>query len=196
MRLPELCHEVSKMIEVRFHGRGGQGAVIASTMLAKAAFLEGKEVSAFPFFGVERRGAPVTAFTRIDAKPIRVKSQIYTPDFVIVMDPSLLQAVDVTSGLKEGGMVMINTTRPLAELKEHIPKGRVVTVDATEIAIQNRLGSRNSPIVNSALLGAFAKASGIVTIDSVVKVLLEESPAKPEENANAAKQAYEAAGGE
>ena len=102
------------MIEIRFHGRGGQGAQIASRILAEACFEEGYDVQAFPYFGVERRGAPVTAFTRMDDRPIRVKSQIYKPDFVIVMDPSLLQAVDVTSGLKEGGLVMVNTTKSIA----------------------------------------------------------------------------------
>ena len=105
------------MIEIRFHGRGGQGAVVASNILAEAAFMEGKDVCSFPFFGVERRGAPVTAFTRVDSRPIRVKSGIYAPDHVIVLDPSLLKAVDVLAGLKKGGIVLVNTHSKAAELK-------------------------------------------------------------------------------
>ncbi|MDG6220337.1 MAG: pyruvate ferredoxin oxidoreductase subunit gamma [Candidatus Thermoplasmatota archaeon] len=184
------------MIEIRFHGRGGQGAVIASKLLAEAAFREGKEVSAFPYFGVERRGAPVTAFTRIDEKPIRIKSQIYEPDYVIVMDPSLLKAVDVSAGLKDGGIVLINSSRTIEKLREDVPKGKIAVVDATEIAIQHRLGSRNAPIVNSAILGAFAKASGLVKIDSVVDSIMANAPSKKEENAAAAKDAYDKVGGE
>ncbi|MCK4717488.1 MAG: 2-oxoacid:acceptor oxidoreductase family protein [Thermoplasmata archaeon] len=184
------------MIEIRFHGRGGQGAVIASKLLAEAAFREGKEVSAFPYFGVERRGAPVTAFTRIDDRPIRIKSQIYRPDYVIVLDPSLLKSVDVSAGLKEGGLVVVNSSRPLDELKREVGVDNMVAVDATQIAIEHRLGSRNAPIVNSAILGAFAKASGLVKIGSVIDSILENAPAKKEENAGAAKDAYAAVGGE
>ncbi|MEM3493904.1 MAG: 2-oxoacid:acceptor oxidoreductase family protein, partial [Thermoplasmata archaeon] len=98
------------MYEIRFHGRGGQGAVIASNLLAEAFFIEGYDVQAFPYFGVERRGAPVTAFTRADTKPIRVKMQIYEPNYVVVLDPSVMLKTDVTSGLKQGGFVLINTT--------------------------------------------------------------------------------------
>src|SRR5664280_145387 len=96
------------MIEVRFHGRGGQGAVTAAEILAKAAFEDGKYCQAFPFFGVERRGAPVMAFTRIDDQPIRRRYQVYKPDYVVVLDDGLLEVVDVFSGLKEGGKVIIN----------------------------------------------------------------------------------------
>jgi len=97
------------MIEIRIHGRGGQGAVIASEVLAMAAFREGKHVTSFPAFGVERRGAPVAAFTRIDDRPIRLKCEIYAPDHVVVLDPSLLQVVDVTAGLKPGGWILVNS---------------------------------------------------------------------------------------
>ena len=98
------------MIEVRFHGRGGQGAVTAAEILAKAAFEDGKYCQAFPFFGVERRGAPVMAFTRIDDQPIRRRYQVYKPDYVVVLDDGLLEVVDVFSGLKEGGKIIINTS--------------------------------------------------------------------------------------
>ena len=99
------------MIEIRFHGRGGQGAVIASNILAEAAFKEGKYVQAFPFFGIERRGAPILSFTRIDEKAIRIKNQIYNPDCIVVLDPTLIDAVDVTSGLKENGLILLNTDK-------------------------------------------------------------------------------------
>ncbi len=177
------------MIEIRFHGRGGQGAVVASNLLAQAAFLEGKDVQAFPYFGVERRGAPVTAFTKIDDKPVRIKSQIYEPDYVVVLDASLLKAVDVTQGLKDGGVVLINTDRKPGNIKG--VKGRIATVDATTIAVKHGLGSKEAPIVNTAVLGAFAKATGIVKIDSIVDSILESAPAKKKENAEAAKEAFE-----
>jgi 2-oxoacid:acceptor oxidoreductase gamma subunit (pyruvate/2-ketoisovalerate family) len=178
------------MIEIRFHGRGGQGAVVASTLLAMAAFLEGKDVQAFPYFGVERRGAPVTAFTKIDDKPVRIKSQIYEPDYVVVLDASLLKAVDVTLGLKNGGLVLINADKRPEDIKG--VKGKIATVDATSIAVAHGLGSREAPIVNTAILGAFAKATGIVSLKSIVESIMESAPAKKQENAEAAKDAYEA----
>ena len=177
------------MIEIRFHGRGGQGAVVASNLLAMAAFREGKDVQAFPYFGVERRGAPVTAFTKIDDKPVRIKSQIYEPDHVIVMDSSLLKAVDVTHGLKNGGVVLINTDKKPEAVNG--VKGKIATVDATTIAVKHGLGSKEAPIVNTAILGAFAKATGIVKIDSLVESILESAPAKKNENAEAAKEAFD-----
>lgn len=177
------------MIEIRFHGRGGQGAVVASNLLAMAAFREGKDVQAFPYFGVERRGAPVTAFTKLDDKPVRIKSQIYEPDHVIVMDASLLKAVDVTLGLKAEGVVLINTDKKPQEVQGI--KGKIATVDATAIAVKHGLGSREAPIVNTAILGAFAKATGIVKIESLVESILDSAPAKKNENAEAAKEAYE-----
>lgn len=182
------------MIEVRFHGRGGQGAVIASNILAEAAFIEGKEVSAFPFFGVERRGAPVTAYTRIAEKKIRNKSGIYAPDFVVVMDPSLIEAVNIVEGLKAGGLVLVNTKTEAAKLRSELklPKDlRLATIKATDIAIKHRLGSRTAPIVNSSLLGAFAKASGVVGIDSLIEAVKNNVPMKVEENATAAREAYD-----
>ena len=177
------------MIEIRFHGRGGQGAVVASNLLAMAAFREGKDVQAFPYFGVERRGAPVTAFTKIDDKPVRIKSQIYEPDHVIVMDSSLLKAVDVTQGLKNGGFILINTDKKPQDVKG--VKGKIATVDATTIAVKHGLGSKEAPIVNTAILGAFAKATGIVKIDSLVESIMDSAPAKKNENAEAAKEAYD-----
>jgi len=176
------------MIEVRFHGRGGQGAVIASNILAEAGFLEGKEVAAFPFFGVERRGAPVTAYTRLAQEKIRIKSGIYSPDFVVVLDPSLLKAVDVAEGLKPGGLVLINSKSSPDALRKDLGLAedkKLATVNATDIAIKHRLGSKAQPIVNSSVLGAFAKASGIVKIESLIEGVKNNVPVKIEENAAA-----------
>ena len=182
------------MIEVRFHGRGGQGAVIASNILAEAAFIEGKEVSAFPFFGVERRGAPVTAYTRIAETKIRNKSGIYAPDFVVVMDPSLIEAVNIAEGLKAGGLMLLNTRANPVKLRAELKlpdDRRLVTVRATDIAIRHKLGSKTAPIVNSSLLGAFAKASGVVGIDSLIEAVKNNVPTRLDENADAAREAYD-----
>ncbi|WP_297508513.1 pyruvate/ketoisovalerate ferredoxin oxidoreductase subunit gamma [Thermococcus sp.] len=177
------------MIEIRFHGRGGQGAVTAANILASAAFKQGKYVQAFPFFGVERRGAPVTAFTRIDDKPIRIKTQIYEPDIVVVLDPSLLDTVDVTAGLKDGGTVIINTEKSKEEVLEKLKKkpAKLALVDATTIALEV-LGL---PITNTAILGAVAKATGIVELKYVLEAIKETfSGALGEKNARAAEEAY------
>ena len=182
------------MIEIRFHGRGGQGAVIASNILAEAAFIEGKEVSAFPFFGVERRGAPVTAYTRIAETKIRIKSGIYHPDYVIVLDPSLLDAVNIAEGLKAGGLILLNTRSNPDKLRTNLGLSadhKLATVKATDIAIKHKLGSKTAPIVNSALLGAFAKASGVVRIESLLEAVKNNVPVRVEENALAAREAYD-----
>ncbi len=179
------------MIEIRFHGRGGQGSVIASKILAKAFFMEGKYVSAFPYYGVERRGAPVTAFTRMDEKPIRAKYQIYEPNYVIVLDPSLIGPVDVLRGIKEDGYVIVNTMKTPDEMRKKLNFKNIATVDATSIAIKHHLGSQAAPIVNTAILGAFARVSGLVKIETVMEAIRQAAPAKQEENALAAKDAYE-----
>lgn len=177
------------MIEIRIHGRGGQGAVIASKVLAAAVFKEGKYVQSFPAFGVERRGAPVTAFTRIDDKPIRVRCQIYAPDHIVVLDPTLLEAVDVTDGLKEGGWILINSEQDPAAF--NLPsKYRVATVDANSIAIKYKLGPRSAPIVNTAILGAFAKVTGLVSLEALAEAVREAVPIKPKENVAATREAY------
>jgi len=171
------------MIEIRFHGRGGQGAVTAAEILAKAAFQDGKYSQAFPFFGVERRGAPVLAFSRIDDKPIRQRYQVYEPNYVIVQDDGLLKVVDVFSGLKKRGKVILNTKNSV-EVKEEYD---VYKIDATGIAL-DILGV---PIVNTVMLGAFAAATGEVSLDSIIKIIKETFPGKiGEKNAEAAKIAY------
>jgi len=177
------------MIEIRIHGRGGQGAVIASKVLAAAVFREGKYVQSFPAFGVERRGAPVTAFTRVDDQPVRIRCQIYEPDHIVVLDPTLLEAVDVTAGLKEGGWIIINSDQVPAAF--NLPaKYRVATVDAQSIAIKHRLGPKSAPIVNTAILGAFARATGIVSLEAVAEAVRESVPLKPDENVAATREAY------
>ena len=178
------------MIEIRIHGRGGQGAVVASKVLAAAVFQEGKFVQSFPAFGVERRGAPVMAFIRVDDRPIRIRCQIYEPDSVIVLDPTLIEAVDVTAGLREGGWVLINSDREASgfHLSE---KYRVATVDASSIAIRYHLGPRSAPIVNTAILGAFARLTGLVSIDTLSEAVAESVPLNPEGNVAATREAYE-----
>ncbi|ADG13987.1 pyruvate/ketoisovalerate oxidoreductase, gamma subunit [Methanocaldococcus infernus ME] len=169
------------MIEIRFHGRGGQGAVTAAQILAKAAFYDGKYCQAFPFFGVERRGAPVRAFTRIDDKEILIRSQIYEPDYVVVLDPTLLDSVNVLEGLKKDGAVIVNTVKDL-DLGY-----KVYTLDATKIAL-DVLGV---PIVNTSMVGAFAGATKLVSLESVKKAILETFKGKlGEKNALAAEKAY------
>jgi 2-oxoacid:acceptor oxidoreductase gamma subunit (pyruvate/2-ketoisovalerate family) len=178
------------MIEVRFHGRGGQGAVVASKLLASALFKEGKSVQSFPAFGVERRGAPVMAFLRIDDHPIKLRTNVYQPDHIVVLDPTLLDAVDVTSGLKPNGWVVLNSDRHPGEFRS-LASFRVGTVDASKIAVENQLGSRTNPIVNTAILGAFCRVTGLVSIDTVVESIRESVPAKAEANTRAALEAYE-----
>lgn len=178
------------MLEFRFHGRGGQGAVIASKVLACAVFKEGLYVQSFPKFGVERRGAPVEAFLRIDKDKILLRNNIYEPDYVIVLDPTLMEAIDPTAGLRRGGWVLINTTKKPEEFTD-LHDYKVACVDASAIALKNRLGSPSSPIVNTAILGAMAKAMGVAKIESVCEAIMEEAPVKPEANAQAAREAYE-----
>ncbi len=180
------------MIEIRIHGRGGQGAVVASKLLADAVFREGRYVQVFPEFGVERRGAPVAAFARIDSKPINLRCKIYEPDHIIVLDPTLLASVDIAAGLKEGGLILINSDRPPRDF-DLSSEFRVATIDATSIAVKYHLGSRATPIVNTAIVGAFAKVSGMMSIDSVIEAVNDEVPVKAEENVAAAREAYSTA---
>ena len=177
------------MNEIRIHGRGGQGAVVCAQILANTLFKEGYFVQAFPSFGMERRGAPVSAFVRSDNRPIRLRSQVYEPDTVIVLDPTLFEAVDLTSGLKAGGFLLINSDKPAA--KWAAGKGFLVhTVNASQIAVQNHLGTAMMPIVNTAIAGAFAAITGMAKIDSVASAVEEVVPGRTKENVNAARQAY------
>jgi len=176
--------------EIRIHGRGGQGSVTAAQLLAHAAFLEGKWVQAFPYFGAERRGAPVKAFARISDEPILVHSQIYNPDYVIILSPNLMRVVNVTEGLKRDGLILMNTTKNPEEID--LNGWRIATVDATGIAIELGLLVAGFPVVNTAIMGAFAKATGEVKLESSLKTIRETwSGSAGEKNAKAAELAYE-----
>ena len=180
------------MEEIRFHGRGGQGAVVASNILGDAAFREGKFVQSFPFFGVERRGAPVTAFLRIDDKKINIRSQVYNPDYAVVMDPTLLRYFDILEDIKDSGIILINTQKNKEGLKFKVnKKAKLYTINATDIALGFNLGSKTAPIVNTSMLGAFIKIAKIVTLDSLLESIQENINVKKTENINAAKKAYE-----
>ena len=177
------------MIEIRWHGRGGQGAVTASNILASAAIREGKYAQAFPSFGVERRGAPVEAYTRIDDKPIYLRTKIYEPDVVVILDPSLLQEVDVASGLKKGGIMVINTTHTPQEVKKMVGRDdiSVWVVNATNIALE----TLKVPIVNTAILGALVRATNLVSLDSILEEVKKAVPPRTiESNLEAVRRAY------
>ena len=151
------------MIEIRAHGRGGQGAVTAMEILAKAAAMDGKFVQAFPYFGVERRGAPVRAFCRISEGPMTLRSQIYKPDYILVLDPSLLELPEIQDGLKEDSVVVANSReKPNPGFSQ-----KTYHYDATSLAV-DVLGR---DIVNTAMLGVFAKATGLVSLESLLKVV-------------------------
>ena len=178
------------MIEVRFHGRGGQGTVVASILMSKAFFQAGYYVQSFPLFGVERRGAPVEAYLRLDRTKILVRTNVYTPDHVVVLDPTLLEGVDITRGLKPGGWILINAPAPPPDLHTYADY-KLAHVDATRIAIKHRLGTRTHPIVNTAMMGAFARVLGQPPLEAVMEAIREEVPAKPEANMAAAEEAYD-----
>ncbi|NQV05595.1 2-oxoacid:acceptor oxidoreductase family protein [bacterium] len=182
------------MIELRIHGRGGQGAVVASKALAEAAFLRGHLVQSYPDYGVERRGAPVVAFARIAEEDDRllVRQDITEPDHILVLDPTLLDTGSVVSGLKAGGWIVVNTDEAPGDLGID-PSYRVATVDASAIAIRHGLGSRAQPVVNTAILGAFARATGIVDLEAVLEAISMEVPVKKVENRAAASEAFDEA---
>ncbi len=152
------------MIEIRFHGRGGQGAVTCAELLAVAAISENKFAQGFPSFGPERRGAPVAAFARVAPDRIRLRSKIYEPDVVVVLDPTLLEVANPAQGLKATGVLIVNTDKPAAEVRRITGyAGRIGVVDATRIAIE----VIGRPITNTTMLGALVKASGVVNVSSL-----------------------------
>ena len=180
------------MFQVRIHGRGGQGVVTGAEMLSIAAFLGGHHAQAFPSFGSERTGAPVVAFCRMDDKPIRLREPIMQPDALIIQDPTLLHQVDVFSGLRKDGYILINTTRSFAELglgefvSDFVP-AHLLTVGATELALKHV----GRPVPNVPLLGAFAALSGRISLDAVLAAINEKFEGKVAQgNAAAARDAY------
>ncbi len=181
--------ETTALVEIRWHGRGGQGAVTSSELLAQAAINEGKYAQGFPSFGPERRGAPVVAFNRVSAnKPIRNRSAIVSPDVVVVLDPGLQRVVDITSGLKKGGILVLNTDRSVKEVEAEIDsKWQVATVDALKIA-REVLGV---PIVNTAMIGALLKATNVIELESLSEPLKHRFGLLGERNIKAVKRAFD-----
>ena len=155
------------LVEIRWHGRGGQGAKTASLLLADAAFNTGKYIQGFPEYGPERMGAPITAYNRISDKPIRIHSNIYEPDYVVVVDDTLLESVDVIAGLKETGAIVINTTKDAEYLKDVLKgyQGKIYTIDARKVSMET-LGKY---FPNTPMLAAIVKVSGIMTEEDFLK---------------------------
>lgn len=182
------------MLEIRIHGRGGQGAVVASQIMAYAFFLEGMYSQSFPTFGAERRGAPVAAFVRVDDKFINLRSQVTSPAHVLVLSAKLAETVSVNSGLQPDGVILINSDQPADRysfLKEE--NCRVLTVDAGGIALKHGLGDSIMPLVNAPMLGAFAGATSLLTKDSLVQALPRFIPSSLEQNKDALLEAYTSA---
>jgi pyruvate ferredoxin oxidoreductase gamma subunit len=177
---------VISLRELRIHGRGGQGSVTAAELIAVAAFAGGVYAQAFPAFGVERRGAPVQAFVRFDNQKVRLRSQVYEPDYIIVQDSTLIRDVNVFQGLKKGGIVIVNTEKALTY---PIPEGvKVITIDATSVALKH-LGL---PITNTTLMGAFAAASGEIAFPALEGAIRQRFQGElAEKNVAAAREAFE-----
>jgi 2-oxoacid:acceptor oxidoreductase gamma subunit (pyruvate/2-ketoisovalerate family) len=172
IRVKDLWREklLKKILEVRWHGRGGQGAWTASELLARAAIAEGKFIQSFPEFGPERMGAPVTAFTRISTEPIMIHCAVYSPDVVAVLDPTLLKTVNVADGLDEkSGNILVNTKENPGEVRKLLKSnaGKVWTVEASDISMKI-LGM---PITNTAMLGALARVTAIVSLETIEKMI-------------------------
>ena len=178
------------MKQIRIHGRGGQGVVTAAELIAIAAFNDKKEAQAFPSFGVERTGAPIEAFARIDDRPIRTREHVYQPDVLIVQDSSLIGVVPLEKGCTEKTLVILNTTLEKEKVKIDLPKENLFVLDATKIAL-DEIGKN---IVNTVILGAFAKATGLVSLESLKKAVEQKFAAKGPElvkkNISAITKAY------
>ncbi len=162
------------MIQIRIHGRGGQGVVTAAELIAIAAFKDGKQTQAFPSFGVERTGAPIESFVRIDNEFIKTREHIYNPDVLIVQDASLLDTVDVSRGCGSKTVAIINTSKTKKNLNLNLPENNIYTVDATKIALE--IIKKN--IVNTVILGAFAKITGLISLDGLKKAIQQKFSAK------------------
>lgn len=180
------------MIQIRIHGRGGQGVVTAAELIAIAAFNNGQQAQAFPSFGVERTGAPVESFVRIDNQIINTREHIYNPDILIIQDASLLDSIDVSTGCSEKTKVIINTAKKTSQLKIKLPKENIYTIDATSIALE--IIGKN--IVNTTILGAFAKITGLVSLASLKSAIKEKFADKSQDiinkNIKAIEKSYQA----
>jgi len=181
--------EKSNTIEIRWHGRGGQGAVTSAELLALAAIEEGKFAQAFPSFGPERRGAPVLVFNRISkASPIRARVSVTNPDVVVILDPGLISVTDVTSGLKDGGTVVINTPKSMVDIKSEIGGPWKLAVVNANVIAREVLGVQ---IVNTTMLGAVVKATGIIKLESLEEPIKERFGARAKANIEACRRAFE-----
>ena len=179
---------MNELTEVRWHGRGGQGAVTSAELVARAAVSEGKYAQSFPSFGPERRGAPVLAFLRISNEFIRIRTAVYHPDIVVVLDARLLRAVDVSSGIKEGGKIIVNSRKSPEELKSEFGfKWTIATVNATKIALE----TIGVPITNTAMIGALLRVAEVVKMDSVIAQLQERFALRAKPNIEAMRKAYD-----
>lgn len=180
------------MLEIRFHGRGGQGTVLAAKILADAVLRAGRlHCLAIPEFGVERRGAPVLAYARLSDQPLRVRSRIYEPDVVVVLDPTIGAPADLARGLKPGGTVVVNTEKEEGEVIARWPMARVIVpVPARRIALSHKLGSATSPVVNTAMCGAVAAVFDICPLEDLEIAVREAVPAKQDANVAAAREAF------
>jgi 2-oxoisovalerate ferredoxin oxidoreductase gamma subunit len=184
---------VIELIEIRFHGMGGQGAVMGALMLAEAAFGEGKHAQKIPVYGGMRRGGDVTVFLRLDDKPIRRTSGIYEPDALVVLDPTLTTHEAVTKGLKRGGVAILNDARKPAQVDLGVELSKVATVDATSLSTQ-LFGVRAIPITNTIMMGAIAKATDWVKLESLYEPIMHTFPGRIGElNVDACKKGYAAA---
>ena len=181
--------DINRLIEIRWHGRGGQGAVTSAELVAQAAISEGKYAQAFPSFGPERRGAPVLAFVRISSQePIRIRAEIAQPDVVAVLDPGLLRIVNVASGLKTNGTIIVNTRKQAGQIRQEFGiNWRLATIDATSIA-REILGV---PITNTTMVGALVRATGVVELESLLEPLRNRFGRLAERNIKAMQKAYE-----
>ena len=184
--------EQKNLVEIVFHGRGGQGAVTAANLLVAAALKDGnKGVQAFPFFGAERRGAPVRAFARISEKEVNLRSEIYAPDIVIVLDESIMDIVDVLKGLKEDGKILINTRKKPNDF-DFSKKFKVATVDATSVALKNEILVGGIPVVNTPILGAIPKILDKVTLKAIEDTVKEKWKGElSNKNIKATQEAYD-----
>jgi 2-oxoacid:acceptor oxidoreductase gamma subunit (pyruvate/2-ketoisovalerate family) len=180
------------VFEIRFHGRGGQGTVMAAKMLADAVLRAGRgECMAIPEFGVERRGAPVMAYARISDKPIRARTRIYSPDAVVILDPALASDPAVVAGLKPGGAIVLNSEASAAELAARWPGFRARAVPARRLALKHGLGPATSPMVNTAICGAVCAIFDLADADALEAAVRDAVPVKADANAAAAREAFE-----
>lgn len=175
------------VLETRWHGRGGMGTVTSTELLARAAINQGKYSQSFPSFGPERRGAPVQAFLRISDQPIRIRTNVYEPDVVIIVDPLLMKTQDLTVGLKPNGKILINTTKSFEEMKNKFPNWEIGVVNAKKIALE----TIKVPITNTALMGAFSKLTGIVDMTYIEEQIKERFGGRAGANIEAMQRAAE-----